>query len=235
MSLKLKALSLSVFAALAVGAVSVVSAPADTGGVAHSDVDWTHIKAKQYGSLHENTFFSHGLGDGVTCETAEYTASVPTKTVGEITVTPTYANCKTTDGFPATVNMTDCSFVLTFTDDPNQEHHTAHLECPKGVTHAHVSVNPPIVGECHLTIPPQTPTTGGVTYTNIKHPTGTSPHSLTLNITAEGITHTAVETGFGCGGDDGVTNNTTLNGKVIATGFDTGGKQVNITVTTASS
>jgi hypothetical protein len=236
MSLKLKALGLAVFAALAAGAVSVVSAGADTGGVMHSDVEWTHITGKQEGSLHSNVLVDHLLKNSVTCKTANYTASVGKKTATEVTVIPEYKECSTTDPvYPATVNMNGCHFTLTFTDLPEAKHHTAHLECPAG-KEVKVSVNPPIVGECHIYIPPQTPTTGGVAYTNKKHPNPeTSPHAITLDITVEGITVTREPTGFGCPEGHTHDNKNTLKGTVIATGFETapGSKQVNITVTTA--
>jgi hypothetical protein len=238
MSLKLKALGLAVFAALAVGAVSVVSAAADEGGVAHSDVDWTHITGKQEGSLHENALVDHDEEDAVTCSTANFTASVAGKTQTEITVTPTYAGCETTENeYPTTVNMNGCTYTLTFTDDPAQKHHTVHLGCPAGKT-VKISVNPPFVGECHTYIPPQTPTTGGVTYTTHtieeKHATETTHlHALTLDITIEGITNTKEETGFGCAGGGGHSQNSTLKGTVTVEGKDTDGKLTNITVTTA--
>jgi hypothetical protein len=232
MSLKLKALGLSVFAALAVGAVSVVSAGADSGGVAHSDVEWTHIKGAQEGTLHQNVF-SAPVG-AVTCKKAEYTASVGPKTVGEITVTPTYGECGVTgQSYTTHVDVNGCAFVLTFTDKSAEKHHTAHLECPKDKSIT-ITIDPPIVGECIIHVWPQTPTTGGVAYTNKLDGT---KHDVTLDITAEGIEYTETSTGFGCGHGTAEThhNDADLIGTVTATGFNTAGEQVNLTVTTAAS
>jgi hypothetical protein len=232
MGIKLKALGLGLLAALAVGGVGVVSAPADSGGVVHSDVEWTHIKGAQEGTLHQNVFITPA--GSFTCKKAEYTASIGPKTVGEITVTPTYGECGLTNqSYTFHVEMNGCAFVLTFTDKSAEKHHTGHLECPKE-KEVTITKDPPFVGECIIHIPPQTPTAGGVAYTNKLDGT---KHSVTLDITVEGITYTETSTGFGCGHGTADThrNDTNLIGTVTATGFDTGGNQVNLTVTTASS
>jgi hypothetical protein len=232
MSLKLKALGLAVFAALAVGAVSVVSATADTGGVFHSEVSWTHIKGAQEGTLHQNALIDHGEGDAITCSTVSYTGNTDALTETEITVTGSYSGCKTTNnGYPVTVDMTGCAFVLTIGDAAGLKHHTSHLECATG-NEVDVTINPPFVGECHIKIPAQTPTTGGTAYKGI---TVGGKNALTLDITVEGITSTKTETGFGCLGAPGHTNNSTLKGTVVAEGFNTAGGRVNISATTAAS
>jgi hypothetical protein len=233
MGIKMKALGLGLLAALAVGGTSVVSAPADTGGVFHSDSNWTHIAGSQEGALHENVL-SSGLGN-ITCGTANYTANVGGLTATEITVQPTYANCKTTeDGYPITIDINGCAFVLTISDDPATKHHTMHLECPTG-KEITFTINPPIVGECTIHIPPQTPTTGGVVYKNVIHPVG-GKHNLTIEVTIEGITHTQTEHSFGCGGGgEQHTNAFTFKSTITTVATNTEGAAVNVTATTASS
>jgi hypothetical protein len=232
MGIKLKALGLGLLGALAVGGVGVVSAPADTGGHFTSDVEWTHFKGGQEGSLHENVLIDHDLNSAITCKTATYTANVAGKTQTEITVEASYAECKTTakEGFeyPVTVNMNGCAFVSTIGDEAGLKHHTLHLECPVG-KEIKLSINPPVVGECHIYIPPQTPTTGGVAYKAIE--VG-GKHALTADIIVEGITQKKEETGFGCGGAGGHSNDVTADSTVIVEGFDTAGSPVNITATT---
>jgi hypothetical protein len=239
MSLKLKALGLALFAALAVGAVSVVSAGADSGGVMHSDVDWTHLTGKQEGPtetemLHENVLHDFDLDNAVTCEVANYTATLAEKTATEVTVIPEYDKCKTTTGgYPVEIDMTGCNFRLTFTDVAAEKHHTAHLVCPPE-KNVDITVDPPLVGVCHITIPPQTPTSGGIAYTTHQY-AGSEKHGVTLDITAEGITNSKVSTGFGCGSAPTHSNNSALTGTVTVEGKDTENKQVNVTVTTAAS
>jgi ketosteroid isomerase-like protein len=237
MSLKLKALGLAMFAALAIGAVSVVSAGADTGGVMHSDVEWTHITGEQEipvppPTVHDNRLIDHVQEDAVQCKVATFTANVAAKTATEVTATAHYTECETTNnGYPTNVNMNGCHFVLTFTDEAAAKHHTAHLVCP-AEKNVKISINPPIVGECHTYIPSQTPTTGGVVYTQIEI---AGKKALTLDVTIQGITNTKEETGFGCGGAGGHDNQSTLEATIKVQGKDTVGNPTNISVTTASS
>jgi hypothetical protein len=235
MSLKLKALGLALFAVLAVGAVSVMSATANPGekqGHFTSDAagPWTHITGAQEGTLHENVFLDHALGDAVTCSTATFTASVGVATATEITVTPTYAGCKTTnEKREAHVDMNGCAYVLTIFEKPETRDQTTHLECPPG-KEVTLTITGPFGVKCTIHIPPQTPTTGGVVYTTTTD--ANKKHTLTLDITAFGITNNRTEEGFGgCLFNAGHGNNATLLGKVAAGGKDTAGKVVNITAT----
>lgn len=230
MSFKLKALGLAMFATLAVGAVSVVSAGADSGGVIHSDVQWTHIVGEQEGTSEDNRIHDFTLNDAVTCDSVTYTGSVGGKTPTQVTVIPEYTECHTQKGFEAKIHMNGCGYTLTFAD-MFVEHHTAHLQCPPEKT-AVVTVDPPIVGECHIHIPPQTPTEGGVAYTTIVE---NGKHAQTLNVTAEGVTVNRKDVGVGgCGGHAGHDNVTSLTATAVVTAYDTNVKQVNLTVTTES-
>jgi hypothetical protein len=229
MSIKFKALGLAVLAALAVGAVSVVSAGADSGGVIHSDVQWTHVVGAQEGPSEDNRLHDFTVNDAVTCDSVTYTGSVGGKTPTQLTVIPEYTECHTQKGFPASIQMNGCGYTLTFAD-MFVEHHTAHLQCPTGKTVV-ATVNPPIVGECHVHIPPQTPTEGGVAYTTIVE---NGKHAQTLNVTAEGVTVNRIDTGGGCLGHAGHDNVTSLTATAVLTAYDTNVKQVNLTVTTES-
>jgi hypothetical protein len=235
MSLKLKALGLALIAALAVGAVSVMSATANPGekqGHFTSDAAgaWTHVTGSREGTLHENVFIDHALGDALTCTTVNATASVGVATATELTATPTFAGCKTTnEGREFHVDMNACAFVLTIFEKPETKDQTTHLECPAG-KEVTLTVTGPFGVKCTIHIPPQTPTTGGVVYTTTTD--ANKKHTLTGEITAFGITNNRTEEGFGgCLFNAGHGNNATLLGKATAQGKDTNGKVVNITAT----
>jgi hypothetical protein len=233
MSIKLKALGLALFAVLAVGAVSVMSATANPGeklGHFTSDVNWTHVTGSQEGTLHENVFLNHALGDGVTCSTAAFTGNVSGFTATEITVTADYKGCKTTEEKrDVHVEMNGCAYTLTIFEKPEVKDQTTHLECPAG-KEVTLRVTGPFGVKCTIHIPPQTPTSGGVVYTTTTD--ANKKHTLTLDITAFGVTNNRTEEGFGgCLFNAGHDNNATLLGKVTAEGRDTAAKVVNITAT----
>ncbi|HXR29681.1 MAG TPA: hypothetical protein VN752_00900, partial [Solirubrobacterales bacterium] len=97
MSLKLKALGLSVIAAMAVSAVAVMNASANTAGHFVSEINnLTHVKGEEGpGTAHRIHFVSHGLTGEIGCDNVSYTA-VFTNTTNSLTVTPNYSSCYTT-------------------------------------------------------------------------------------------------------------------------------------------
>jgi hypothetical protein len=232
MSIKLKALGLALFAALAVGAVSVVSATAETGGHFTSESDWTHITGTDVGGVAENYLIDTPDNSRVTCPAGQvkYTASISGTTVTQITATAEYPNgCEIRGTFngPATVHMNGCDFTLTV-ESAEPEHTAAHLVCPtdKEVT---VTADPATIGSCIIHIPPQTPTSGGVVYEAGEH---NGAAGLTLNITAEGVTVNETPSGFlGCGTVSGHHNDSDLYGTATVSGKDTDGIPVDIKAT----
>lgn len=88
----------------------------------------------------------------------------------EVTVTPTYTGAKGTPGecdlndIPFPLDMNGCSYDLTgetTQEDGGKADAIARITCPKG---AEITTTGPL--GCAIKIPPQTPTSGGVTYTN---------------------------------------------------------------------
>jgi hypothetical protein len=236
MSFKLKALGLALLASLAVGAVSVISATANPGekqGHFTSDAagPWTHITGVQEGSPQENGYIDHVGGfTTITCTAINYTASVSTSTATEITVTPDYTGCETEGGSGFVhFDMNGCALLLTIFEKPETKDQTMHLECPAGKEMTLTNTGPFGV-KCTIHIPPQTPTTGGVVYTTTT--SANKKHTLTLDITAIGITSTRTEEGFGgCLFKPGHGNNNTFIGKAAVEGVDTAKNVVNITAT----
>lgn len=179
------AFGLGLLAALSFAAMSVMSATAQTGGHFTAEVG-----AGQFAILdvNEATGTPHavaleGWGTAVECHKVKYTQATavnpetPTvpQTTTEIKITPDYENC-TAGGNPATVTMHGCHYVLT----PNNigTHATVHFQCPAGAKATVVTNNGT------MKFPPQT--ASGVTYTTATGPTG--KHSLTVDITATGLT-----------------------------------------------
>ena len=167
MSIKLKALGLSLLAAMAVSAVAVMNASANgsghfettKGAVIHGHV--THPT----GGPHNLHLVNHGLEGEIGCDVQSYTATASASTITSITIRPKYETCYTTEAdhadhspnVPVHVNECDYTFTVAQGTTDNTEQ-TAHLVCPPGkkieVTHPN----------CTVSVHPQTINTG-LTYT----------------------------------------------------------------------
>jgi hypothetical protein len=232
MSIKLKALGLALFAALAVGAVSVVSATGATGGHFTSGSSWTVLSGSQVGGNAANYIENTNEGARVICPEQETisAASVSGTTVTQITATPTFPDgCELQAAFsgPATIDTNGCDFLFTI-ESAEPEHTAVHLVCPEGKEVA-ATVDPVVVGSCVIDYPPQTPTSGGVVYAATEH---SGKASLHLDITAEGITSNETPMGFlGCGTQAGESNNSDFFGTATVVGKDTTGTPVDIKAT----
>jgi hypothetical protein len=177
MSNKLKALSLGLIAAMAMSAMAVVNATAQTGGHFVSSASSTTITGSEGGShvLHFKSETGEA-GSEIGCDNDSYTGSVTGTTVTEITITPSWSNCSTT-GSPNTkfdIDERGCDFK--FRVGLNAAgHNTAEVACP--ATSAGFLITHP---NCGIVVPPQTVT--GVSYKN----EGT-PHQVTLTSTVKNI------------------------------------------------
>jgi hypothetical protein len=234
MSIKLKALGLALFASLAIGAVSVVSATGATGGHFTSSTNWTTLSGSEIGGTASNYLEGTSEGPLITCpeNKTTYTANVSATTVTQITVAPTYPNpCQIADSSvgigPASIDMNGCDFMLTV-ETSAPAHTVLHLVCPAG-TEVKVTFDPPVFGSCTIDYPSQTPTSGGVVYTATEH---SGKASLRLDITAEGITSNETPSGFlGCGAQAGHNDNSDFFGTVTVTGKNTNDEAVDIKAT----
>jgi len=212
------AFGLGLLAALAMSAMSVMSASAITSGHFTSDaVGGTtfHIE-ENTGTAHVVKLHAPTLGRTIECHHPTYKASTTATTTQVITVEPEYTNC--TSGEEAvTVTMNGCDYTFT---SRSAGHATTHFKCPVGK-----------VAEIHspngtFTFGAQTPG-GGATYTTITDPP-TGKHAITANITATGITYEChgLCAIFGTTGHNGE-----MTGSVTITGKNHAGQKVNITAT----
>jgi hypothetical protein len=221
MSLKLKALGLSVIAAMAVSAVAVMNASANGEGHFVSEVNSTHITGFEGpGTAHRLHLTNHGLSGEVGCNTVSYTATANANTVNSLTVAPSYAGCITTGtNTNVPVHVNGCTYTFTVAKGTtNNTEQTVHLICPAGKA---IQVTHPA---CTVTIHPQTVNTG-VTYTHI---TENGKNAVTLDSKAQFATtrHGACQLIAPTNGQG------TLNGSATVRGFTApGGAQVSITAT----
>ena len=132
---------------------------------------------------------------------------------GKVNETPHGTKCSATLG-SITFDVNDCHFKLTgsTTGSDSGTDATVWIECPTGQS---IQTTGPL--GCTISIPSQTPTSGGVTYTNLpNHPGGAA---IEVKETITGITYTATEAcslaGIPTHGNDATTTGTvTLTGYV---------------------
>lgn len=220
MSLKLKALGLSLLAATAFGAVAVMSASATEGGHfvttgnTHTTIE-AHVDAKT--PLHLKI---HGLNGEVGCATQTHHGTNTTETFTSVTITPTYAGCTTTGTETSVpVDVNGCTYTFTVaagTTDTTEQ--TAHLLCPAGQS---IKVTHP---NCTVTVHPQT-VNGGITYTtetNVLNIHDIKMHvNVQFSLTKHGLCQFVSPT----------TGTGTLVGTPTVTAKNTAGDQVHLTAT----
>jgi hypothetical protein len=172
------AFGLSLMAALVFSSISVMSASGTVSGqFVSSTTNTKYTVTEKTGTTDVVTL--HAYGGKVTCHKPQYSVHhTNTTTFQTITVTPindTDWNCTHTNGEHATVHFKGCHYRFSSRTPP--AHATVHFVCPTGVK-AEVTI--PSTSST-LSFGAQTPTTKGVTYTNLADGT------ITANITAEGI------------------------------------------------
>lgn len=216
----LKALGLSLIAVLAMGALSASSASA----VDHFTNSLPGVQpALMTGIGHEDVFTAGGTK--FECTTARFAATavmgtteatVDAEYTGKPKDTPHGVPCTATGG-DITVDMNGCHYVLTgnTTGSDNGTDATVWITCPTGKV---IQITQPGTGAT-ITVPPQTPTIGGVAYTNIKSPDHAGGSAVTIKSTVTGITYECH--GFACHfGPQTSGQNATYTGHVIVTGYE---------------
>jgi hypothetical protein len=198
---KLKVLGLSLVALAAIGAVSAASASAVT------DVVTVNPSPALLTGVGHNHVFKRDVSGNTRfeCTTSKFAATVKT---GESTITADAEyegtleetphkehHCNAAPVGTVTIDMNGCSYILegetTGKDVEGKTDATVWIECPAGKV---ITITSSL--GIKLTVPPQTPTKGGVTFTNlINHAGGTA---VNVKATATGIT-TICEEAFGCG------------------------------------
>jgi hypothetical protein len=211
MTRKLKALGLALVAVFAMSAIASASASAEV--LFHSESTTTFLTGEQIAT---NTLDVEG--GNVKCSTVKFTASTSSKTVNNITVTPTYSGC-TAFGLVAVVDMESCDYLLTSADD------IIHVVCP-GSNRIKVTVTPPPEGSltCTVEVGPQTLST---TYTNEGGPSTTRDIKVTPFSFAE-VDYNVVYPGSGtkCGKAGFHENGGTYTGSITVKGYSNSGHTV---------
>ena len=227
MSIKLKALGLGILAAMAVSAVAVMNASAESQAKGHFTCEVVHciVTGEETPPTHHTILTVSGFEKGITCEKNHYHGTFPlnVSTVTSLSVTPTFIECHTegsANKTEVTVHMNECNYVFT---QPNKNaaatEHTVALVCPAGKS---IVITHP---ECEMTIP-STPHLKGIGYTTIGLAGKTHAITLTSNVTGFNVQfHKGFCVLLG-------TNHTgTLSGSVTVKGLDTLGNQVGLTAT----
>jgi len=211
-------LGLGLLAALAMTAMSVVGASANTSGHFTQDSGGTAIIdiTENTGTAHQIKFHAPTLGTTIECHHPTYEAKIGVLTTQEITVTPQYTNC-TSNEATAIVRINQCDYKFT---SRTIGHATTHFFCPAG---AKVEIEVPS-SESTFTIGAQTPS-GGATYTTT---TENTKHAITANITVTGI-H------YECHGFCAIFGTTGTNGEMTGSatikGTNSAGNPINLTAT----
>jgi hypothetical protein len=161
MSLKIKALGLGLIAALALSAVAVLSASAETGGHYLTEEEHAILKVsegEEEGVKHKQELVFPPIGP-IHCPKVSYGATTTQFTVTEITITPTYEECTVTKtNEPVDITMNGCAYLFTVRKvRPQERHNTVDIECPTGkkiVIH--------VTNVCTIEVGPQTLKQGAV-------------------------------------------------------------------------
>lgn len=219
MRVKRRSLILVGLVTLAGNVLAVPNTAAESGG--HIDTDSLHTKI--VGGLnwwpHTVKFASDG-GTQIECTTATYSGTVEGFTATQVSITPTYKECRTENELEhkVTFDMKGCSYTLTFGNVPTFDN-TIHLVCPIGV--AGVQITHP---NCTIRLPPQTPS-GGIAYTGV---TESGMDAITADVTVKALT-TQYEAGICV--FLGTSHSGTLTGSITLRGETSSGTPIGIRVT----
>jgi hypothetical protein len=219
-----KALGLALAAVFALSAV--VASAASAHYVLTPAQSPSFITGEQIEHKEGNKFEITSRGTKVTCTGAHFEAgTVSGLELSQVTVTPSYSGCEAF-GQPATVDVNGCDYLLTGETGPNG-HGTVHVIC-SGTNKIEITI-PSI--SCTLKVHTQTPTGGGLVYTN----TSGSPDDIHATATLTGVTYEREGNGLACaigapseGNDLDLIENITI--KAYKDESGTKGSQINLTV-----
>ncbi|HEY5815772.1 MAG TPA: hypothetical protein VIS95_05470 [Solirubrobacterales bacterium] len=218
MTRNLKPLGLALTAALTMGALTASSAAGTDLFTTDGPDAWTT------GVSHNTVFKTPVMTFG--CTTSKFTGTIDTAEPSTMTVLASYSrkinetphigsnNCE------PIISMNGCHYVLsgdTDGEDLEQTDATFWIVCPEGKEIEMTFSN------CAVKVPGQTPTAGGVTYSNLPNHKPRSAIQVTTTVT--GLTYSATP-GFACGfkGFSSEGDNLDLEGTIVLTGYEhTGG------------
>jgi hypothetical protein len=226
MTRNLKVLGLALVAALAMSAVAASAASA----VQHTVVT-TANPTYFTGNQATQNIFSTPAGE-VKCNTTLFTGSITGTSNSSVETTPTYSGCEHSLVGAAPVKNEGCKYLLTgnTTEAGHEGHGVVHVVCGAG---KHITIElSGVFGlvNCNLTIGSQTPTKGGVNYT--QQGSGTT-HDILVTATVEEIAYTKVPKsgGSGCGLVGGNGHDGKYFGSVTVKGFSNSGHTTHAPIT----
>jgi hypothetical protein len=216
---KLKAATLGLLAIAGVGAVTVMSASANTGGHFVSEVEHTIVNQSAGATgPHALELSIHGMEGGIVCNQATAQGTAATSTVTEAIGIITLSNCSTTNGTVMTVTMNGCDTRITVgPGEPATTEHTNDFICPAGKK---LEIHHP---NCTIGFPPQN-NLKGFTYTRI---VDNGKHAITADV----ATQFEVQFHGGICIFLGTTRVGTITGSTVVRALNTEGKQVSVTAT----
>jgi hypothetical protein len=183
MQRNLRTLALALAAVFAMSAVAAQAASATSHTFVTESGNPAYLTGTQEtGTVNALTFT--GSGESIECESAHY-ESTGTVASGEeeITVHPVFEECYSglaPNPGEVVLRTNECHITLTGTTDGNG-HAETHINCGAS------PIETEVPGACTFTIGTQTPTGGGVHYTN--HTSG--PKDFTVQATVEGVDYHA--------------------------------------------
>ncbi len=211
----LKALGLALVVVFAIGAITASAASA-----VEDHFTTSQSSALLTGTSLDNRFEITG-GPAFECTTSKFTATGVNNST-EVTVDPSYTGrlSLTPHGTPCTsplgsvtIDMNSCDYDLTGKttgSDGGLTDATISVTCT--TTGDHIVITGPL--GCKIKFPAQTPTSGGVTYTNKANHSGGS--AIEVKATATGITYTSES----CIGVASEGNDSDYTGTVVVTGYE---------------
>jgi hypothetical protein len=151
----------------------------------------------------------------LSCNEATYTGEAVGTEVVEVTVTPTYSECKVFGFLAATVDTNGCQYKFSVLEKEESNFEgSVDLVCPEGKK---MEVTAP---GCRVTIGPQS-NLKKVTYTNLG---SGATREVTVDVSLTGIAYEEhkVSPSFSCANETGATNNGKFEASALVTG-ETGG------------
>jgi hypothetical protein len=149
MTRKLKVLGTALIAAFAISAAFASMASADE---LTSEISPVTITGAGETGAGINKLSFPGVGTSE-CTSSTFTATTTTPTTS-VTVFPSYSGC-TSLGFPSTIHMNGCHYVLKIVAGSGGTFANADIVCPAG-KEITITANPAGTRKCVLHIPPQT-------------------------------------------------------------------------------
>jgi hypothetical protein len=212
---KHKAFGLALVAVFALSAFVAQGASANPLTVEGGATGTTFYTGDQDNGLH----IFHNDGGNVECSTAVFTGTTTGASVNELTITPSYNECKAFGFAKAEVHHNGCNYTFTTPETKSANEVTwnnnqIHIVCNTGNP---ITITPTFAGVsvCTQFVDTQTPTGGHVTGTNagVNNPNGMD---ITLHVALTGIHYFG--TGGACGNNE-THNNATYNGTSTVRAF----------------